>query len=135
LTQAKVAGAYTVPRIDVQLAGTFQSIPGPRLVANVIYPSSVITPSLGRPLSGNAQNATVNAIAPASAYGDRLNQLDFRIGKLLRFAGVRTALNLDLFNALNGNAVLSENPSFNAYRQPLLVLNPRIVKFSVNVDF
>jgi Carboxypeptidase regulatory-like domain len=135
LTQAKVAGTYTVPRIDVQLAGTFQSIPGPRLVANVIYPSSVITPSLGRPLSGNAQNATVNVIAPASAYGDRLNQLDFRIGKLLRFAGVRTALNLDLFNSLNGNAVLSENPSFNAYRQPLLVLNPRIVKFSVNVDF
>ncbi|PWT86920.1 MAG: hypothetical protein C5B57_00195 [Blastocatellia bacterium] len=135
LTQAKVAGVYTVPHIDVQLAGTFQSIPGPRLVANVIYPTSVIAPTLGRPLSGNAQTASVNVIAPASAYGDRLNQLDFRVGKLLRFSGMRTAVNLDLFNALNGNAVMSENPSFNAYRQPLLVLNPRIVKFSINVDF
>jgi hypothetical protein len=135
LLQAKVAGVYVIPRIDVQLAGTFQSVPGPRLVANAIYPTAVIAPTLGRPLSGNAQTASVNVIAPASAYGDRLNQLDFRVGKLLRFAGLRTAINVDLFNALNGNAALSENASFSAYRQPLLVLNPRIVKFSVNVDF
>jgi len=135
LLQAKVAGAFVIPRIDVQLAGTFQSIPGPRLVANTIYANAVIAPTLGRSLAGNAATASVNVIAPASAYGDRLNQLDFRIGKLLRFAGVRTAVNVDLFNALNGNAVLSENASFGAYRQPLLVLNPRIVKFSLNVDF
>ena len=40
-----------------------------------------------------------------------------------------------LFNALNANAVLTENASFAVYRQPLSVLNPRLIKFSVNVDF
>jgi len=74
-------------------------------------------------------------IPTANEYGDRLNQLDFRIGKILRLGGLRTALNVDLFNALNANAVLTENPSFALFRQPLSVLNPRLVKFSAQFDF
>jgi hypothetical protein len=135
LTQFKALGAYTIPGIDVQVAGTFQSIPGPQLGANVVYPSAAIAPSLGRPLSGNQATATVNVIPLGTEFGDRLNQLDFRVGKVLRFGGTRAALNVDLFNALNANAVLTENASFAVFRQPLAVLNPRLVKFSVNVDF
>jgi hypothetical protein len=135
LTQLKMLGAYTIPRIEVQVAGTFQSIPGPVVQANFQFPTAVVAQSLGRPLSGNAATAQVNLIAPASEFGDRLNQLDFRIGKILRFAGVRTALNVDLYNALNSNAVLTENASFAVFRQPLSVLNPRLIKFSANVDF
>ena len=135
LTQLKMLGAYTIPRIDVQFAGTFQSIPGPVVQANVVYPSAVIATSLGRPLSGNAATAQVNVIAPSSEFGDRLNQLDFRVGKILKFGKTRTALNVDLFNAFNDNAVLTENASFAVFRQPLSVLNPRLVKFSVNFDF
>jgi hypothetical protein len=52
LTQFKVLGACTIPRIDVQFAGTFQSIPGPQVVANNVYTSAQIAPSLGRPLAG-----------------------------------------------------------------------------------
>ena len=44
-------------------------------------------------------------------------------------------MNFDLFNALNGNAVLTENPSYTLYRQPLSMLNARLMKFSVNFDF
>ncbi len=135
LTQLKMLGAYTVPRIGVQVAGTFQSIPGPVVQANVVFPSAVVAQTLGRPLAGNAATAQVNVITPSSEFGDRLNQLDFRVGKILRFGGVRTALNVDLFNAFNANAVLTENASFAVFRQPLSVLNPRLVKFSVNVDF
>ena len=67
-------------------------------------------------------------------YGDRLNQLDFRVGKVLRYRTMRSSLNVDLYNVFNNNAVLTENGSFATFRQPLLVLNPRIVKFSVNFD-
>jgi hypothetical protein len=135
LTQLKALAAYTVPRVDVQLAATIQSIPGPVVNANVVYPSGVIAGTLGRPLSGNVATAVVNAIPTATEYGDRLNQLDFRVGKILRFARTRLALNVDLFNALNSNAVLTENASFAVFRQPLSVLNPRLIKFSANVDF
>jgi len=134
LTQFKLASAYTIPRIDVQLAGTFQSIPGPVVQATVVYPAAALAPALGRPFVGGA-TAVVNVIPTAAEYGDRLNQLDFRIGKILRLGGVRTALNVDLFNALNANAVLTENPSFALFRQPLGVLNPRLVKFSAQLDF
>jgi hypothetical protein len=135
LTQFKALAAYTVPRADVQIAATVQSIPGPVVAANVVYPSAVVAGSLGRPLAGNTATAVVNAIAPATVYGDRLNQLDFRVGKLLRLARARLALNLDLFNALNANAVLTENASYAVFRQPIAVLNPRLIKFSMNVEF
>jgi Carboxypeptidase regulatory-like domain len=135
LTQLKLVGAYIIPRIDVQFAATFQSIPGPVVQANTVYSSAVIATSLGRPLSGNVATAQVNVIAPATEYGDRLNQLDFRVGKILKFGRTRTALNVDIFNALNDNAVLTENPSYAVFRQPLSVLNPRLVKFSVNLNF
>ena len=134
LTQFKLASAYTIPGIDVQLAGTFQSIPGPVVQATVVYPAAALAPALGRPFVGGA-TAVVNVIPTATEYGDRLNQLDFRIGKLLRMGGLRTALNVDLFNAFNANAVLTENPSFALFRQPLSVLNPRLVKFSAQLDF
>jgi hypothetical protein len=135
LTQLKMLAAYTIPRVEVQVAGTFQSIPGPVVQANFQFPNAAVQPSLGRPLSGNAATAQVNLIAPSTEFGDRLNQLDLRVGKILRVAGVRMALNLDLYNAFNSNAVLTENASFAVFRQPLSVLNPRLVKFSVNVEF
>jgi hypothetical protein len=135
LTQFKALGAYTVPRADVQIAATVQSIPGPVVAANVVYPTAVVAGSLGRPLAGNTQTAVVNVVAPATEYGDRLNQLDLRVGKLLRLGRARAALNVDLFNAFNANAVLTENASFALFRQPIAVLNPRLVKFSVNLDF
>ena len=65
----------------------------------------------------------------------RANQLDFRVGKIFRFNGRRAAVNVDLFNALNANPVLTENSNFAVWRQPLSILNARLVKFSVNVDF
>ncbi|HEU4692050.1 MAG TPA: hypothetical protein VFS23_26995, partial [Vicinamibacterales bacterium] len=134
LTQFKLASAYTIPKIDVQLAGTFQSIPGPVVQAAVVYPAAVLATALGRPYVGGA-TAVVNVIPTADEYGDRLNQLDFRIGKIVQLGGLRTALNVDLFNALNANAVLTENPSFALFRQPTSVLNPRLVKFSAQLDF
>ena len=134
LTQFKMLAAYTVPRIDVQLAGTVQSIPGPVVQATVVYPAAALAASLGRPFVGGA-TAVVNVIPTATEYGDRLNQLDLRVGKLLRFGRMRTALNVDIFNALNDNAVLTENASFALFRQPINVLNPRLVKFSAQFDF
>ena len=69
----------------MQVATTWQSKPGPELSANWVVPNAVIQPSLGRPLSGGAANVTVNLLNPGQMYGDRVNQLDLRFAKILRF--------------------------------------------------
>jgi len=135
LTQVKLLGTYTVPRIDVQVAATFQSLPGPHVLANYVATNAIIQPSLGRPLSGGAANATINVIEPGQTYGDRLNQLDLRFAKILRFGRTRTAINLDLYNALNANPVLTQNNNFAAWQVPLSILDARLLKISGQFDF
>jgi hypothetical protein len=84
LTQAKFLAAYTIPKLDVQVSGNLQSLPGPEISSQYTASLAEIQPSLGRPLAGGARNVTVNLIEPRTMYGDRLNMLDMRIGKIFR---------------------------------------------------
>jgi len=135
LTQVKLLGTYTVPKVDVQLSATFQSLPGPQITANYVVSNALIQPSLGRPLSGGAANATVNIVAPGTMYGERLNQLDLRFVKILRYNRLRTGINLDLYNAFNGNAVRTVNTNYASWLTPTAILDARLFKISVQVDF
>jgi hypothetical protein len=138
LTQVKLLGTYTVPVVDVVFSGTFQSLPGPQVTANYVVPNAVIQPSLGRPLSANAANATINIVQPGTIYGQRLNQLDLRFGKVLRFDRYRASINFDLYNALNGSAITSHNNTYNpvgAWQLPLSILDARLFKISAQLDF
>jgi len=137
LTQLRGLTSYTVPRVDVLLSATFQSKPGALLAANYAAPNSVVAPSLGRDLSGNAPNVTVNLVAPGTMYGDRINQLDFRVARTLRYGRSRTLLALDIYNALNSSAVLTYNNAFvpgGTWLQPLTILTPRFFKITAEID-
>ena len=70
----------------MQVSGVFQSKPGPLLAANYAVPAAVIAQSLGRAPSGNVTNVTINLVEPGTLRGDRVNQLDFRVAKILRFS-------------------------------------------------
>jgi hypothetical protein len=138
LTQFRGLSTYLIPRLDVQVAAIFQSRPGPMLAANYVAPNAVVAPSLGRSLSGNAANVTINLVAPGTMYGDRVNELDVRIAKLLSLGGSRTTLSVEMYNALNSSAVLSYNNAFvpgGTWLQPLAVLTPRFLKFSAEISF
>jgi hypothetical protein len=136
ITQVKLLGVYSIPRVDVQVAGTFQSLPGPLIAANDPIPNAVIAPSLGRNLSANAANATINLVSPGTQYGQRLNQLDLRFSKTLKIRQTRTSLNLDLYNALNSSAVLTQNNTYgSAWQVPMSILLARFAKISVQFDF
>jgi hypothetical protein len=134
-TQFKVLGSYTIPRVDVQLSGTFQSIPGPEIAANFTATSQAIAPSLGRPLAGNTANVSVNLVEPGTLYGERSNQLDFRVGKVLRFGSLRSTFSFDLYNALNANTVLTLNPSFATWQRPQSIMMARFAKVGMQLDF
>jgi hypothetical protein len=140
LTQIKAFGSYTIPRIDVQVSGAFQSIPGPPLAANLVVPNATVRPSLGRDLIGGAANVTVNLVAPGAMFGDRLNQLDMRFAKLVKAGRTRTSVNLDVYNLFNVSTVLAENSTYSnatitGWRVPTTIVTARFAKFSVQFDF
>jgi hypothetical protein len=139
LTQVKFLAAYTVPRIDVQVSGTLQNVPGPAVTANYVATNALVQPSLGRPLSGNAANVTVPLIAPNTLYADRVSQVDVRFGKIIRLGGgLRTAVNLDVYNALNSNAALSVFGTVGgalAWQTPQSIMQARLIKVSAQFDF
>jgi hypothetical protein len=136
LTQVKGVGAYTIPRIDVQVSATLQSKPGTQLAANFNVPSAVAALSLGRPLSGNAANVTVNLVQPGTLYGDRINQLDFRVAKIFRFGRTRTQVGMDVYNATNSSAIQTYNQTYGTrWLTPTLVLPARFAKLSMQFDF
>jgi hypothetical protein len=83
-------------------------------------------------------NVTVNLIEPGTLYGDRVNQLDFRLAKILRFGRTRTTAGVDLYNVLNSSTVLTYNNTFvpgGPWLQPNSILTPRLVRITAEFTF
>ena len=135
LTQFKMLGSYTIPRVDVRASVSLQNLPGPEILATFPATNAVIQPSLGRPLAGGANNVPVALVAPRSMFGERMNQLDVRFGKLLRFGRTRANVGVDIYNALNSNAVLAVNDAFASWQQPIDILTARFAKLVFQLNF
>jgi hypothetical protein len=136
LTQFRGLGAYQVPKVDVEVAATFQSKPGQQLSANYNVPAATIAQFLGRAPAGGVANVSVNLVTPGTLYGDRVNELDLRFSKILRFRNTRTKISLDMYNALNANPVLTYNQTYGAtWLTPTSVLAARVMKIGASFDF
>jgi hypothetical protein len=133
----KLSTTYPLPWWDVQLSGTLQSVPGPWVVATYVAPNSEIAPSLGRNLAaGPNSTATVTLFQPGTMFGDRMNQFDFRVTKMVRMSRTRIRAMVDIYNLFNASPVLSLNTRYgSAWQRPLVVLQGRFAKFGVQVDF
>ena len=139
LTQFRGLSAYLIPKVAVEVSATYQSKPGVQLAANYNVPASIVAQSLGRAPSGNVANVTANLIAPGTLYGDRINEVDLRVAKLIRVGRTRTRVQLDLFNLFNSAAVLSYNqtysPTSTTWLTPTSVLAARVAKIGATFDF
>ena len=134
-TQFKGLASYLIPRIDVQVSGTFSSRPGSDLSANRVYRSADVQDSLGRPLAV-VNTVSINLLEPNTVFGDRINQLDLRVGKLLRFGRARANISMDVVNALNSNDNLGYSPTFSAtWPTPTSVLTARLFRLTAGIDF
>ncbi len=134
-TQFKMLGTYQVPKADVMIAATMQSVPGPQVAANYIVPNALVQPSLGRPLSGGAPNVTVNLIAPGSLYGDRANEMDLRLSKPLRLKWLQVNVNADVYNLFNVSPVMQFNAAYGAWLTPQRIMDGRLYKLSAQINF
>jgi hypothetical protein len=142
--------SYVVPKWDVLLAATFQSRPfagtnfpgiaNQSLLAQWLVFNNSIIPELGRPMSGGAQVANVNVVEPGTLYGDRINQVDLRVSKILRFGNTRTNVGVDIFNLFNTSAAYQYLQTYNAatpatWLQPSGLVAARFVKLSAQFDW
>jgi hypothetical protein len=140
LTQVKGLVSYIIPKIDVGVSSAFQSIPGSNVSANFTVPAATIAASLGRAPTGFS---TVNLVAPGTLQGDRINQIDLRAGKILRFGHLRTQFSVDLYNMLNTSAVQTYNQTYiptatsgsSAWLAPQAILPARFIKLTAQIDF
>jgi hypothetical protein len=130
-----------VPKVDLNLSMTWRSDPGAELAANYVVTSAIAQPSLGRPLSSG--NVTVNLIPPGTLYGARVNNMDMRIAKILRFSKTRAQFGVDVYNLMNTDVVTTYNLGYSAptatrgsiWLTPTAILPARYVRLNMQIDF
>jgi hypothetical protein len=134
-TQLKLSGAYPLPWA-LQVAGTFQNLPGIPVTSIYNATNTDVLPSLGRSLSGGAQTVPVALIAPQTMFEDRINQLDLRLTRTFRLGRARLQGSFDVYNVLNGSSILAENTTYGpSWRRPTAVLDARLFKFGGQLTF
>ena len=144
-TQLKLLGIFPLPW-DFQVSATYQNIPGIPVTASRAFTNAEIRPSLGRDL-GQCRGATIcnasvviDMIPPNTEFEDRLNQVDLRFTRTIRFGKVRVRGNADVYNLLNAGDVLNMTTRYagttgGQWLAPLQILGGRMFKFSGQLDF
>jgi hypothetical protein len=153
LTSARGLVSYTIPKWDILISGSARSTAnaqpstiftsvatnGASLSANYNVPTAAVQAAIGRPLPGGAAVQGVDLTLPGQIYGDRINALDMRFAKVLKFNRTRTNIGIDLYNLFNSNTGTAFNQTFgtdgSTWLRPTTVLNPRFVRFNVTFDF
>ena len=143
-TDFRGLATYIVPKADVQVSATWASIPGDSLRADYTLTAAdqaAIAAQIGRPLTGGFN--TINLIAPATQWGARVNNIDMRIAKIVRFGTTRTQVGVDIFNVLNADTVTNYNFGFvprsvnpnGAWLIPTAIIPARYARIALQVDF
>ena len=134
-TQVRGFASYTIPKIDVLLSSIMRFQP------NALFGVGAVPEGNSTGLSAlyATPQGQVNLLEPGQVYGDRINQIDMRFGKLVNIGGGKRAnVAVDLLNLFNSNTPTSYQQNYgdgSLYLQPLQILNPRFLRFNVTVDF
>jgi hypothetical protein len=138
-TTVKVSAAYSFP-YDVQLSGSFSSIPGPGIRADYTVTSALA----GRPIIGSTTgtaSTVVNLVEPNSLFLDYQNRLDMRIGKTFKLDRGKIQGFADVFNVLNAGTAMTVNQTYgavaatNAWLTPTSIMQGRFVRFGLQMNF
>ena len=153
-TSFRGLASYTVPKIDVLVSASMRSLEtapgggvatnGLSLAANYVVPNTIIAQSLKR-LPANALptgTTTLNLLNPGQLYTlQRINLVDMRFAKIVRFGGRRTDIGVDLYNLFNSNVTTSYQQTYEqqtngaAWLTPTAIAAPRLARFHVTLNF
>ena len=136
LAQLKLNGAVPLP-MNFSVSAIYQDLPGQVIEAVWAAPNAAIAPTLGRNLAGWAASFTVPLVVPNTMFENRIRRLDLRLTKYFNITTrLRLQANLDVYNALNSNAVQTDNTAYGAnWLQPVQILDPRLFQISAMLTF
>ena len=95
----------------------------------------------GRPLRPGVTTETVNLLLPGQLYGERVNNVDLRVAKIVRVKGTRANIGLDFYNLTNANTPTTVESTYDPatagerWQRPTAVLQPRFMRINVQFDF
>ena len=152
LTTFRGLATYTVPWVDVQMSAIMRSQPnaqpggdvatnGSSRAANYTMTAAQFLAATGRPLRAGVSSETVNLLRQGDVYGERVNNLDMRFSKILRFGRTRSNVGIDLYNIFNSNTPTTYEALYDPattgarWMRPTAVVQPRFVRFNVQFDF
>ena len=140
-----------MPKIDVLISGTFRSLPYPgnefpsvqsqsiggQATALFLGIPGVDSTNLGRPLASGIPVEFLNIVKPGKMYGDRLNAVDLRFGKILRYGSDQDAgepRHLQPVQLEHDGGVPADTTG-PAYLNPLSIMSARFFKIGAQFDF
>jgi hypothetical protein len=138
-----VSAAFrSTPNTQPSTINTFVASNGASVAANYNVTSAILQQStLGRPLAAGLAFQAVDLTLPGQVYGDRINGLNMRVAKIVRFSRYTANVGFDFYNVLNANTGIAFNQVFDvvsngaSWLRPTSVLNPRFARFNVTVNF
>jgi hypothetical protein len=151
-TSLRGLGSYTVPKVDVLISAIVRSQtnaqPGSAVGTNGASRSATFRmtaaqflAATGKPLAAGLATQDVDLLVPGAVYGDRINAVDMRFAKVLKFGKVKANVGMDLYNLFNSNVPTTYetvyDPATNGAKwlTPTAVLQSRFMRFNVQVDF
>jgi hypothetical protein len=154
VTSFRGLASYTVPKVDVLVSASMRSLvtqpgtgvgtSGASLAANYQVPNSVIQQALGRLPAGAsaAQLTTVNLLHPGQLFTiSRMNLVDMRFAKIVRFGGRRADIGIDLYNIFNSNVPVAYQQTYEyrtngaAWLTPTSIAAPRLARVALTLNF
>jgi hypothetical protein len=148
-TSFRGSASYTVPKVDVLVSTIARISPPPAIIANYNFPNSVILAQLGHLPPSETPNGTetVNLLDTNQLFAERRHyQFDMRFAKILRFAGTRADIGVDLYNIFNVNTPTAYDGTYDVlpaaglgpggeWQRPTGIVQPRFARFNVTVNF
>ena len=141
----KINGSYPLPA-GFRVSGVLQSAngfgpitinanwPNPNPDNHDVYAALIVNRSVLPTLAQSQVSVLLNP--PGTSYMPRVTQLDLSVAKTIRTRRTSLTPQLDIFNALNANTVLTEVTAYGpALGNPATILSGRLVRFQVKFNF
>ena len=138
-TSLKVSGSYPLPWLGTRISAVLQSVPGqvPGTTGGGTG-EQVVNYTVTRtqlPTLSTASSVVVRLNEPGTVFIERINSLDLNFSGKVKAGRLSLKPQIEVFNVLNMNPVLQVTTQFPIQGRPQQILQGRLVRLGMQVEF